>query len=706
MYEDNTMKLNKITMALAMLGMPLAASAANLPTGGEFIKNTSGTIVTDTNTVAIVGSNDNNVIRWDSFDIAKGYSAFFDGKNYLNLVKGSSASNIAGGLYASGNVFIVNPNGINVTNSATVKVMGTLGLSTAKLDDDALDRFTLSGVVDNTGMGLGKIRLLGTVKANNLYLDGSQIIIRDATQIMDTSDSGTMLSNENGTQVSISSSTNRIDIGSSEKLDYEAVYGLTEADGVVDHYGQTAISDAEEFAAMDSDGNYWLTSDIDLETIYSPVLETFSGTLDGSFNTLTYRLYIDDDTAGSYGLFSQLDGATVENLKIDGATLYVNSVGEGSTLGALAGTVSESTLSNIEVSDLAVSGTGTGFVLGGVAAEVSDSTLSNITSTIGEASEQSLTSSGTDYATVFYTAYSSNVTDGIIAGDSTQGAPAVATNLGGYTFYDSFAQAVSEHSGTENFSSYFITDQAGEDLAQKGFLKPYFVTNLETVYDGTAHSYESLLNDSVFDYSDYIQTGQTDGYVNAGSYNVGLSSSSGFYFVNSDGSESIDGNAYVNIAKRELGEIEVGDYSMEDGVLPELGITNEESLNFAQGDTFSDLGLTFTVDGDTSVSGTYSLGLTGESANYTYSVKEGTLTVTAPRAETAAVTTVGAQIAQAVGGDSRTGVSFDQESSCSFCRGTDLVEVKRAPSLLNIESMGGVFSVANSTFEEDEGLLV
>ena len=64
------------------------------------------------------------------------------------------------------------------------------------------------------------------------------------------------------------------------------------------------VASAEEFAAMEAGGEYWLAGDIELSGTYG---KTFSGTLDGNGHTLTV----------SAPVFNQLSG-TVMNLTVDG----------------------------------------------------------------------------------------------------------------------------------------------------------------------------------------------------------------------------------------------------------------------------------------------------------------------------------------------------------------------------------------------------
>ena len=67
----------------------------------------------------------------------------------------------------------------------------------------------------------------------------------------------------------------------------------------------TAVSTPEDFAAMEADGNYYLTANITLTASYPGV---FKGTFDGKDFTVTL----------SAPMFKELEGATIKNLKTAG----------------------------------------------------------------------------------------------------------------------------------------------------------------------------------------------------------------------------------------------------------------------------------------------------------------------------------------------------------------------------------------------------
>ena len=92
-----------------------AAYAMPQATGTNATDNSSAaTIATAGNTMDIQGKTQNNILKWDSFSIAKGETVQFDGgkqtNNYLNLVNGTNMSEIYGTMKGGSNVYLINPN--------------------------------------------------------------------------------------------------------------------------------------------------------------------------------------------------------------------------------------------------------------------------------------------------------------------------------------------------------------------------------------------------------------------------------------------------------------------------------------------------------------------------------------------------------------------------------------------------------------------
>ena len=652
------LKLTALAASVALATLSLPSLADNLPTNPRALFAAEINTATSSRQLIVETTSDNanTVIKWDSFNIGEGYTVTFDNHNYLNLVSGSSKSIIEGNLYCyGGNIFIVNPYGITASKTADIRVGSIFGLSTASIDDEAVRHFKNYGVLANTGEGIGKIRMLGEVRAANLYLDGSQIIIRDADAITDYWDTSTPLTGEN---VQLASSTGRVDIGASEgnDTDYASTYTYLERDGgyeVVNHSQATAVSTADEFRAMEDEGSYWLTDDLDLGDISDLATTEISDLkLDGAYNSITYELDVSTSAAnGRYGLFGTISDSFISNLRIKDATIRIDATAGDTRIGGLAGTLNRTQLSNVAVEDLSVKASddaiASGFEFGGVAGYASASELTNLTATLLEECEQNLVKSNLAFGTLFYDVSSNTTAEGVISGHSFTGeAAAVAGGGNTFTAYNNDAEAIADYQESyADFDEYFVTSTAGDRLRQKGFLMPFSTQTVETTYDGTAHSYlteETTDTDSstneVYGYaqSDIVDFTTATAYTQAGEHNVGMDGQGDLYgelyFVNSTtGTASSDSNAYVNITKQVLTGIVVSDVTLssadEEAV---YSIANEDDITLSGDDTLAALledGLyfeTYEEDGVTYIT------LKGETTNYTLDpdgVTAGVLTI-------------------------------------------------------------------------------
>lgn len=112
------------------------------------------------------------------------------------------------------------------------------------------------------------------------------------------------------------------------------------------------ISTAEELLAIEPDGNYILTNDIDLSGINlrSGIAESFYGSLDGNGHVLR-GINIDKGSTNAIGLFRHLYGATIKNLGIEESTVTGRQA-----VGMLAGQSHGSTIENCYIINSAING--------------------------------------------------------------------------------------------------------------------------------------------------------------------------------------------------------------------------------------------------------------------------------------------------------------------------------------------------------------
>ena len=131
--KDFTKALSKkIALALSVGMFSILPYASALPTGAE-VTNGNAAVSVNGSTMDITAGTLNNIINWDTFSIAKGEMVNFDANNYLNLVRGSEASNIFGAMNGGGMVFLINPNGILFGEGAAINV-NSLTASTRPID--------------------------------------------------------------------------------------------------------------------------------------------------------------------------------------------------------------------------------------------------------------------------------------------------------------------------------------------------------------------------------------------------------------------------------------------------------------------------------------------------------------------------------------------------------------------------------------------
>ncbi|WP_377299505.1 MBG domain-containing protein [Rhizobium sp. SGZ-381] len=128
------------------------AHAGSLPTGasvaaGQVAVGTSGTAMT------VTQSSDKAIVNWNSFSVGNGYSVNFvqpdQTSAILNRVTGTTTSTIAGSVTGNGQVYLINPNGIAITSSGSVKVGGGFVASTLNMKDEDF----LSGKLSLEGNG-------------------------------------------------------------------------------------------------------------------------------------------------------------------------------------------------------------------------------------------------------------------------------------------------------------------------------------------------------------------------------------------------------------------------------------------------------------------------------------------------------------------------------------------------------------------------
>lgn len=177
----------RILVALALGMFAFQPNTQALPTG---LQSEDAKQITADNVMNVIGQNQNNVLNWQSFNIAAGETVnFTNALNYLNLVRGYDMSRIYGTMNGDGNIILINPNGILFGAGANINV-GSLYASTQGIDDGVINQFKADGTIGALGLGKsadGNITMaLANVKnADSVVLEGNRVVIQDLSQMKD-----------------------------------------------------------------------------------------------------------------------------------------------------------------------------------------------------------------------------------------------------------------------------------------------------------------------------------------------------------------------------------------------------------------------------------------------------------------------------------------------------------------------------------------
>ena len=384
-------KYISLWMMASMLAMPTVVGAA----GNTVVSN--NTLPSDTHT-SITGNHDiskngnsmdinqtgkNGIIKWDDFSIGANATVNFKGNtdhfNTLNYVTGSNMSQIYGKMNANnnGNIYLVNPNGVQIGNSAQINV-GSLYVSTKKLDDSILNEMK-NGDFDTllrtkvTTLNNAELMSLGYVTANKVTFEGKRVIIdMDRLQTSDTDTPNihvvSIRDDTEGDYATTKSDVRLYDVvlGSTDgtstawenKIDFRNVRetNLTTADAVklgssyVENSNETIaqyftyqwIKDAKGMNDISKNlsGHYALRNAIDLTgEDQSPIGQSDNAAFTGKFDGLGFNIFglsMDNSKGNATGLFGYTKNALVGHVNLIAGTDGVSITG-GDYTGALIG---------------------------------------------------------------------------------------------------------------------------------------------------------------------------------------------------------------------------------------------------------------------------------------------------------------------------------------------------------------------------------
>lgn len=190
---------------LSVLSVPWVASAAGnsvvannmLPGNGKVGDVVAGSVKggfadgswAQGNQMIMHQTTQNAIVTWDSFSIGANASVTINGDhnnfNMLNYVTGSESSQIYGKLNSyvggkqGGNIYLVNPNGVQIGNSAEINV-GSLHIANKKIDNITTwteNTDIANALKQNKAMTNAELMSLGYINASKLVFEGERVVI-------------------------------------------------------------------------------------------------------------------------------------------------------------------------------------------------------------------------------------------------------------------------------------------------------------------------------------------------------------------------------------------------------------------------------------------------------------------------------------------------------------------------------------------------
>ena len=414
----------------------LAASGVvpntQLPQGGNFVAG-GGTIGAPSNgQMTITQNTQNGVIKWDSFNVGANATVNFEkGESYnggdrfntLNYVnQANGMSQIYGAISAAeGNIYIVNPAGVEISNSAQINV-GSLYVSNRNMTDDVLkgvnDSTDITKLIQSQAMNENPdavLMSLGNINATNVTFDGGRIVID--TERLKTGDEKMAAGNIKVNTTDAGSVVIGYDAYDKENETYAGANDGTAIVTVNDVTwtkadGYMWVEDVEQLQKIDTNlgGNYALRNSIDatatqewnnsagfkpigIDSTGKVIVENSKYGFHGNFDGLSYNIFnlnINWADAVNVGLFGVLHEAEINNV-----TFVGGSITGGNVVGSLAGAVLGNThVNNVMNSASVIGGADVGGIIGYSGDEIDQVEDSDKPITVGSA-EQTGTSGST-----------------------------------------------------------------------------------------------------------------------------------------------------------------------------------------------------------------------------------------------------------------------------------------------------------------------
>ena len=353
---------------------PLYAIPANtqLPEGFNNVAGSVNTPVVNGNVMNIHQNSETAVNQWTDFSIGADATVNFTGKvdgfNSLNYVTNGPISEIYGQLTAlGGNIFIANPAGVQIGNSAQINV-GSLYVTNKDLESEvgaiakANDAQRIRDIIAAQEAGTAQLMSLGSItSATSVTFDGSRIVLDTDRLFSGESGVGTgemakdnikiFTNDENEVVLGYTSytTTDPTDTNAGQFGERE-YFKITANDNQKEISGYMWVEDLFQLQATNKDLNGWYALRNAIDANYSSEMNFSSigsagSSFKGRFDGLDYHIFgltigSEDDRQNNVGLFGQVgDGAIIRNVTLNGGSITGDE-----NVGSIAGSVTGSAL--------------------------------------------------------------------------------------------------------------------------------------------------------------------------------------------------------------------------------------------------------------------------------------------------------------------------------------------------------------------------
>ena len=370
MNSKKNLKRNLLICLLAgsavMYTLPLHAATSvigngTLPSGGHFVTGgKDSNIVTGNNGLQmdITQSENNAVITWKDFNVGGSATVNFWGPenhNTLNYVNGGNMSQIYGTINANnnGNIFIVNPAGVQIGNSAQINV-ASLYVSNKYLNESELGDFAGKITPDmiNTGKNADAVLMsLGNINASKVTFEGDGRIVIDSERLKDVEGTEKLTADkifvntkdENNLVIGYDGYDENKNNGS-YNIASDSKYIATVNNTVfAQNKGYMWVEDVKQLQAINTNlnGNYALRNSIDATATsswddndndninegFKQIGTEINNAFTGKFDGLDYNIFgltINRSGENDVGLFGVVNGATINNVTLVGGSITGN----------------------------------------------------------------------------------------------------------------------------------------------------------------------------------------------------------------------------------------------------------------------------------------------------------------------------------------------------------------------------------------------